>query len=127
MHTAASLGASDSPGTLGVPSFGDVAVIALTGELDILTVPSARQVLIDGTARVAPRVVIDLSDVTFCDSSGIGLLVGQYKRVRARGGVMALACPTPRVRAVLHVTGMARSRIFRVYDTLDEARSGVSE
>lgn len=125
MDTATSSGTStSSTGTLGIPS--GVVVIALSGELDVLTVPEARQRLIDGTPRIEPRVVIDLKGVPFCDSSGVGLLVGQYKRVRAREGVMALACPTGRVRAVLQVTGLMRSQMFDVYDTVEEARAAVA-
>lgn len=107
------------------PSSGPV-VIALSGELDVLTVVAARQVLIAGTARVEPRVVVDLALVTFCDSSGVGLLVTQYKRVRMRGGVMALACPNVQLCGILRVTGLLRSQLFGVYDTVDEAREAVS-
>jgi anti-sigma B factor antagonist len=108
------------------PSAFGVVVIALTGDLDVLTVSAARKALIDGTPRVGPRVVVDLTDVAFCDSSGIGLLVGQYKRVRARDGVMALACPSAKIRKTLDVTGLIRSTLFGVYDTVDDARAAVS-
>jgi anti-sigma B factor antagonist len=64
-------------------------VMAAAGELDLYTAPDLRrlltQVIEDGTTGV----VIDLSETTFLDSTGLGVLIGALKRLRSRGGALA--------------------------------------
>jgi len=61
----------------------------------------------------ASRLVVDLSGVTFCDASGLAVLVGVARRVGLLGGVLRLAAPTPLVSTVLRLTGLdSRFEIF---------------
>jgi anti-sigma B factor antagonist len=64
-------------------------------------------------------LVVNLAGVSFIDSTGTGVLVGVWHRVRATDGALALAAPSRQARAILEVTGLAR--VLPVYDTEAEA------
>jgi anti-sigma B factor antagonist len=61
--------------------------------------------IINGAAPVA-RIVIDMSGVEFCDSTGMNVLLSSLRHVRERGGELELAAPRPAVRKILQVTGL---------------------
>ena len=82
---------------------GGETVLAVGGEVDIVSVESFREALL--AAQRAPRVVIDLSDVTFIDSSGINALVGAWHGV-APGSTLRLVGLRPNVRKVFEITGL---------------------
>lgn len=65
------------------------------------------------------RLVVDLSEVSFIDSSGLGALLSGYKNATQRGGTLILAGPQPRVRAMFELTRL--NRVFDIYPRLQEA------
>jgi anti-anti-sigma factor len=87
------------------------------GELDAYTVTSFRETL--GELATRSRVVIDLSEVPFMDSAGLGALIGGIRRAREHGGEVAVACSRPTLTRLLHTTGF--DRIVPVTETLDDA------
>lgn len=87
------------------------------GELDAYTVTDFRDSLVGLATK--PRVVIDLSEVPFMDSAGLGALIGGIRRAREHGGDVAVACSRPTLTRLLHTTGF--DRIVPVTATLDEA------
>ncbi|HEU5392938.1 MAG TPA: STAS domain-containing protein [Streptosporangiaceae bacterium] len=91
---------------LSVRGHGRYAVVAISGELDIGSVPVLREQILGLLGHQDNRIVIDLSGVTFCDVSGLAMLVGIGRRVRQRSGVLHLAAPTPLVAALLQLTGL---------------------
>jgi anti-anti-sigma factor len=104
-----------------VPSFpgfsvrreGDFTIVVLSGEIDIARTPVLREQLLGVLRRGAGRLVVDLSGVSFCDVSGVALLVGAARRAGLMGGVLRLAAPRPLVSAVLRLTGLdSRFEIF---------------
>ncbi|WP_067460237.1 STAS domain-containing protein [Actinomadura macra] len=95
-------------------------VITLSGELDIASTPSLRERLNAALRNVGPRVVIDLSGVTFCDASGLALLIGARRRTEPRGTTIVLAAPGPQMVKLLHITGL--SRAFTIRPTVTAAR-----
>jgi anti-sigma B factor antagonist len=89
------------------------AIITISGEIDIARAPALREQLIGLLRPGASRLVVDLSGVTFCDASGLAVLVGVARRVALLGGVLRLAAPTPLVSTVLRLTGLdSRFEIF---------------
>jgi anti-sigma B factor antagonist len=77
------------------------------GDIDVATVEAQRgQWLATVDERQPRRLVIDMSDVTFLDSTGLGAIVALQRRQRAHGGVVAIANAAPSVARVLHLTGM---------------------
>jgi anti-anti-sigma factor len=102
-----------------VRSVGRNAVVAPSGELDhdtaeLLSVPLDR-CLDDG----ANRIVVDCSELLFCDSTGLNVLLGARLRAEGAGGVIHLAAMRPAVARVFEITGA--DIVFPVHDSLDEA------
>lgn len=80
------------------------AVVRLLGELDVSTTAEL-EACIDELGDGAD-VRLDLSGLSFCDSSGISAMVTSAKRVRKRGGHLSIVSPQPAVRSVLEITGL---------------------
>jgi anti-sigma B factor antagonist len=72
---------------------GGVRVIEVAGELDIATAPRLCARLDALRARRRPRLLVDLTEVDFCDSTGLRALLGAASEVRAHGGRFAIVCP----------------------------------
>lgn len=81
--------------------------VRLTGELDHSVAAGIRaevdELILDPRIR---RLVFDLSDLEFMDSSGIGLIIGRYKLMARRGGTVAVSCPEGRVDQIFEMSGL---------------------
>jgi anti-sigma B factor antagonist len=104
---------------LSVSSQDGYTVAAISGDLDIACVPVLREQLLDLLRPHASRIVIDLSGVTFCDVSGLAVLVGVDRRARSLDGVLRLAAPAPPVVTVLRLTGLDLH--FQIFATVPAA------
>ncbi len=87
------------------------------GELDAYTVAQFREALAELAA--ATRLLIDLSEVPFMDSAGLGALIGGIRRAREAEGEVSVACSRPTLTRLLHTTGF--DRIVPVTETVDAA------
>lgn len=94
---------------------GDV-VVHLVGELDVLTAPDVRTTLFDLAASGEPSVVVDLTNLTFIDSTGLGVLVGAHERFRLDSGELTLRNATRPVARVLDLSGV--KRVLHVEDSV---------
>jgi anti-sigma B factor antagonist len=86
----------------------DHVIVIATGEIDLYTAPrlhSELAAVIDNTAP-ASRIVVDMSGVEFCDSTGMNVLLSCLRQARERGGELELAAPRTAVRKILQVTGL---------------------
>ena len=105
---------------LEVDHKADWQVLTVRGEVDITTTPRVRAQLISLLSEGKPQVVVDLEDVDFLDSSGLGALIAALKLARSRSGELRIVCDRQRsVRKVLEVTGL--ERVLERYDTVDAA------
>ncbi len=95
------------------------AVLALRGEVDVYTAPKLKSSLIDLVDEGTYEIIVDLSEVDFIDSSGLGVLVGGLKRVKAREGSISLVCSQENILKIFRITGL--NKVFPIYATLDEA------
>ncbi|MEP9364890.1 STAS domain-containing protein [Nocardioides sp. CN2-186] len=102
---------------------GTTTVVRCAGEIDIATVPYLRdrlqQLQIDGPSDL----VIELEQVTFIDSVGLGALIGAHKRARVLQGTFTIVCTCRPVLRVLSATAL--DRVFRVVPTMDEALASI--
>jgi anti-sigma B factor antagonist len=94
------------------------------GELDVATAPRLREQLLAAITSGGPRLILDLGDVDFLDSTGLGVIVGLLKRARTLGGDLRLVCPSPAIRKVFEITALDRT--MPLADTVDEALAGVA-
>jgi len=88
---------------------GEQALILVSGEMDLYAAPFVEERVAEARAAGARQVMLDLSAVTFMDSSGLGVLVNQLKEFRALGGDLTLRAPSPQTRKVLEITGLDRT------------------
>ena len=91
-------------------------LVSVRGEIDHHTAAAIRTGM-DALlfARRPARLVLDLSAVTFMDSSGLGLIMGRYGILRELGGSMCVRDPSPEIRGILTLAGMERR--VRIEDT----------
>jgi anti-sigma B factor antagonist len=81
-------------------------LVVVGGELDLNAAPELKAALGDAIDRGATTVVVDLGEVTFIDSTAIGVLLGARERLRLSGGMLELVCVEPNVLRVLEIVGM---------------------
>ena len=106
--------------TVDLDRHGDVLVLRLRGELALGTAPALRDCLVVALSeRESPTVVIDAARLTFCDSSGLSVLVSGYGLARAAGGCLVLSSVDGRLSRILRITGLASQ--FQIYPTAREA------
>ena len=88
---------------------GDVLLVRLTGELDQCSAAGIRRDMDALLEDVRVRhLVLDLADMPFMDSSGLGVILGRYRTLQLRGGTVALMHLSPQVKRVYDLSGMAR-------------------
>ena len=89
-------------------SQGDHSIVIAAGEIDLYTAPRLQSELAEVIANAAPasRIVVDMSGVEFCDSTGMNILLSCLRQVRERGGELELAAPRPAVMKILQVTAL---------------------
>lgn len=96
---------------------GSYTLCRPVGDLDAYTVSQFREVLAE--LATAPRILIDLSEVPFMDSAGLGALIGGIRRAREADGEVSVACSRPTLTRLLHTTGF--DRIVPVTETVEAA------
>jgi len=101
---------------------GDALFVAISGEIDLHNSPDLRTALLDLLNRhPVRRLVLNLSNVPYMDSSAIAVLVELLQRQRKTSGQVFLVAPQPRVRCLLEIARL--DSIFRVVDTEADATS----
>jgi anti-sigma B factor antagonist len=94
-------------------------VVVLEGELDIFTSPRLSEAVRRSIDDGARQVVVDLTQVTFVDSTALSVIVEVVKRLRSLGGVASVVCNSAHVRRVFQITGL--DRIVGIYPTREQA------
>jgi anti-sigma B factor antagonist len=108
----------DLPPVSGVERDGGVTVVHLAGELDLYNAHVVRDALLEICAEEPDRLVVDLGDVSFLDSTALGVLIEARKSLANRRAFL-LARPGLETRRALEVSGLDRH--FTVLDSLDAA------
>jgi len=95
-------------------------VIAVRGEIDLFTAPDLKAAIIGAIDSGKRRVVVDLTETAFLDSTALGVLIGAIKRLRAGGdGVLTIVNTDPSIAKTFEITGL--DQIFTITETRDEA------
>lgn len=103
----------------GAAADGHAHVVAASGELDLQGAPALRDLLLRLAELGVTAIVVDLSEVTFIDSTTIGVLAGRQRQLQAAGGSLTLVCSHPRLLRTIEIAGLDRT--FDVQPTLSEA------
>ena len=101
-----------------IEAVGTACVIRLGGELDLYNADQVRSALADILQDSPERVVVDLSEVEFIDSTALGVLIEARTKLDNRRGFL-LAAPALETRRALEISGLDRH--FSVHDTVPEA------
>jgi len=105
---------------VNVESIGNNLVARVDGELDMSVAGGFRAQVEAALDREGVRnLILNFSEVSFIDSSGLGAILGRYKRVSQAGGAMAIVNPQPQVKRILELSGIMR--IMNTYPTEEEA------
>lgn len=102
-----------------------VPTIAVHGQADLHTAPELSDAMTRAIDGGATGLIVDLSDATFVDSMTLGVLLGAVKRLRPRGGKVAVVCVSPHIRRIFEITLL--DRVFPIHETLESARAAASE
>jgi anti-sigma B factor antagonist len=94
-------------------------VVSVAGEIDVYTAPRLREEITELVAAGTYDIVIDMSEVEFLDSTGLGVLVGGLKKVRAHDGSLQLVCNQDRLLKIFRITGLAK--VFVIHETAEAA------
>jgi len=96
-----------------------IEIVDVEGEIDVYTAPRLRELLIDLVNNGHYQLIVNMEKVEFLDSTGLGVLVGGLKRVRAHDGSLDLVCTQERILKIFRITGL--TKVFGIHDTVDEA------
>lgn len=102
-----------------------VAIVDVGGSVDVYTATAFRDGLDQQIQQGHTRVVVDLDDVEFLDSTGLGVLVARLKLIRHQNGWMRLVCTSEKVLRVFRITGL--DKVFLIHASVAEALSAASE
>lgn len=100
-----------------------VVLLKLNGEVDVYTAPKLKSRLVDLVDQGKFKIVVDLEEVDFMDSSGLGVLVGGLKRVRSHDGAIALICTQENILKIFRITGLVK--VFPIFENQDQAVQSV--
>ena len=101
---------------------GGASVVTMNGRLDLLSAAQVKQRLAQEVAGGRKRLVVDLGDVSFIDSSGLGSLISGLKAARVAGGDLRIARPSEQAQLILKLTTL--DRVMKPYGSVDEALAG---
>ncbi len=99
------------------------AIVKFKGELDVASSIQARDVLKTLIEKGKVNLIIDLSDLTFIDSSGLGIIVVAYRSVKEKGGSIKFANVNPRVKKLFEITRTEKH--FEFYNTVEDAEKSI--
>jgi anti-sigma B factor antagonist len=91
------------------------SVVDLNGEIDVYTSPKVKDAISELIDKGHYALVINLENVRYIDSTGLGVLIGGLKRVREHSGTVNLVCTNPQIKKIFDITGL--SKIFGIYDS----------
>ncbi|MDO5297432.1 MAG: STAS domain-containing protein [bacterium] len=99
-------------------------LIEVQGELDVYTSPKLKEAIAEVVDSAKTDLVIDLNNVRYIDSTGLGVLIGTLKKIRENGSQMLLVCNVSQILSVFSITGL--SKILTICDTVSAAETALA-
>ena len=123
MHATSNASSASPPGstafTISLRELdGSTSVLTVAGELDLCSAPTLKWALTDALTGGCSELIVDLSPVTFIDSTALSVLVGVQRRLSA-GARLAIVCANAKVLEIMELTGLVA--LFELFETLEQA------
>jgi anti-sigma B factor antagonist len=99
----------------------DLMVCYIDGEIDINSSPAIKKSFDKLISQKAPKVIVNLSKVTYVDSSGLATMVEMLKNMRSYGGRMRLACMSPKIKSLFEIT-----KLEKLFEILTDEEAAIS-
>ena len=103
---------------------GDVRVLRVAGDVDFDAAPQFKRQITSRIDAGERRIVIDLSQVSFIDSTAIGVLIAAIRRLEAAGGSLSLACANDDVRGIFEAVGL--ENVVPLHLDTEDARAALA-
>jgi anti-sigma B factor antagonist len=103
----------------------DHALVTVTGEIDAATAESLATPVAEALDAGHRRVLVDFAEVTFIDSTGLGVLVKSHRKAEAMSAVFCVVHPTTQTRKLIGVLGL--DQLLHVYDSREQALSATAD
>jgi len=103
---------------------GDAYIVELSGEIDVYTSPKVKESIAELIDQGHYSLVINLENVRYIDSTGLGVLIGALKRVREHGGSVNLVCTNPQIKKIFDITGLVK--IFGMFESESNATKALA-
>ena len=100
---------------------GSVTVIELSGEIDVSCAPQLKELLQGLIDEGKSQLLVNLADVPFMDSSGLGIFINAFKRGQQAGGAIKFANPQEALRKVFSLT--QTDKVFSIFDSVEDGLS----
>ncbi len=113
----------NKPLQLNVNRRGNAAVVSVVGSVSMSDADRLREALEKLTDERISVIVLDLREMDFICSVGLGAIIVAYLKCRHHAGQIKLVCPVQSVRELLETTRL--TKLFRIYDSIDGALAGV--
>ena len=97
----------------------NISIIEVQGEIDVYTSSWVKEAVADFIQKGNYNIIINLEEVRYIDSTGLGVLIGALKRVREKDGTISLICTNPQIKKIFNITGLVK--IFQIYKSEEEA------
>jgi anti-sigma B factor antagonist len=107
--------------SLTTRTVGERTILDVAGEVDVYSAPTLRDRIADLLESSPPSLIVDLSSVSFLDSTGIGTLVAGLNRAVQLGGTLSLVCDHDRILKLFRITGL--DAVFTIHPTIEAATS----
>jgi len=102
----------------------ETQALDLEGEVDVYTAPLLRQEIMDQVDSGVKHLLVNLAQVEYLDSTGLGILIGGVKRLKEQDGSLKLVGPSARITRIFEITGL--NKIFDVYSSEADALSAAN-
>jgi anti-sigma B factor antagonist len=97
-------------------------IVAVAGEIDLFTAPEFKQRTSRPIDEGVQRLIVDLTNTTFIDSSSLGVLIGAHRRLKQRNGSLVVVCDNDAIVKTFKITGL--DGVFTLVRSLDDALDG---
>ncbi|MGL4991455.1 MAG: anti-sigma F factor antagonist [Sarcina sp.] len=109
---------------IDLKSKGNLMIAELSGELDHHSAQEVRSKIDDRLDRFnIKKLIFDFSEVSFMDSSGIGVIIGRYKKLSVRSGIVAIANVPDSIKRIFELSGIFK--VIKVFSSIDEAINNI--